>query len=251
MWCFACALGLEAQVQDIPQPSNLTAQDLARGRQLFEAQCAPCHGMQGTGGKGANLAQPRLKHAADDKGLFSVIRDGIQNTGMPGAWQMTDREIWLVVAHIRSLGRVAEEKLPGDPARGKALFEAQGCPACHTVNGVGGSLGPELTEVGSRRNSIRLRQCVLEPGKALPDGFVVVHAVRQDASVIDGMRVNEDSFTIQIRDFANNFHSLRKQDLKTLEYLRETTPMPSYRDRFSPAEVDDVVSYLASLRGHS
>jgi putative heme-binding domain-containing protein len=205
--------------------------------------------MQGTGGKGANLARPTLKHAADDATLFSVIQEGIENTGMPAAWQMTGREIWLVVAHVRSLGRVAVEKLPGDPAKGKTLFAAQGCGTCHIVSGSGGALGPELDEVGARRSSGRLRQCLLEPGSALPDGFVMVRAVRSDGSVLEGIRVNEDSFSIQLRDLANRFHSLRKQQLQTLEYKSAATPMPSYRNKLSPLEMDHLVAYLAGLRG--
>lgn len=248
-WLF-CASALYAHMQQHePRPANLTARDLARGKQLFEAQCAPCHGIQGTGGKGANLAQPTLKHAADDEALFVVIRGGIENTGMPGAWQMTDREVWLVAEHVRSLGRVATERLPGDPTKGKALFAMQGCGGCHIVDGVGGNLGPELTEVGARRNSARLRLCLLEPGKALPDGFVVVRAVLQDGAVLEGVRVNEDSFTVQLRDFANHFQSLRKQELKSFEYKQEATPMPGYRDKLSPEEIDDLVAYLATLRG--
>jgi cytochrome c oxidase cbb3-type subunit III len=250
LW-FACvwALGAQTPPEHSAQPTNLTPQDLARGKQLFQAQCSPCHGILGTGGKGANLARPTLKHAADDAALFSTIQEGIDNTGMPGAWQMTDREIWLVVAHVRSLGRVAVEKLPGDPAKGKTLFESQGCGGCHMVDGAGGSLGPDLDEVGARRSSERLRQCLLEPGSALPDGFVMVRAILGDGSVLEGIRVNEDSFTIQIRDLTNRFHSLRKQQLRTLEYKSEATPMPSYREKLSPLEMDHLVAYLASLRG--
>jgi cytochrome c oxidase cbb3-type subunit 3 len=248
LFWLSCALALGAQAPP-PHSANFRPQDLAHGKQLFEAQCSPCHGIQGTGGTGANLARPTLKHAADDGGLFSVIQDGIENTGMPRTWQMTDHEIWLVVAYVRSLGRVAVEKLPGDPTLGKALFAAHGCGGCHMVNGAGGSLGPELDEVGARRSSERLRQCLLEPGSALPDGFVVVRAVRGDGSVLEGIRVNEDSFTIQVRDLANRFHSLRKRQLRTLEYKSGTTPMPSYRDKFSPLETDHLVAYLASLRG--
>ena len=248
---FLCLLPVQAQTAPAQstRPANLTPEDLARGKQLFEAQCAPCHGIQGTGGKGANLARPTLKHAADDDALFATIRNGIENTGMPGAWQMTDREVWLVVAHVRSLGRVAVENLPGNPVEGKALFASHGCAGCHIVEGFGGNFGPELTEVGARRSAERLRQCLLEPGKALPDGFVMVHAVRRDGFVLEGIRVNEDSFSIQLRDLANRFYSLRKQELQTLEYQPGATPMPSYRDKLSGIEVDHLVAYLASLRG--
>jgi mono/diheme cytochrome c family protein len=73
--------------------ANPTAEDLARGKRLFEGQCAVCHGIIGTGGRGANLAQPRLRHASSDQALFLVIKDGIDGTEMREAWQMTDREI--------------------------------------------------------------------------------------------------------------------------------------------------------------
>jgi len=248
---FLCLFAVRAQTPaaESTRQANLTPQDLIRGKQLFEAQCAPCHGIRGTGGKGANLARPTLKHAADDAALFATIQNGIENTGMPAAWQMTDREIWLVVAHVRSLGRVAVENLPGNREQGKALFAGRGCIGCHIVGGVGGNLGPELTEVGARRSAERLRQCLLEPGQALPDGFVMVRAVRRDGSVLEGIRVNEDSFTIQLRDLANRFYSLRKQQLQTLEYNPDATPMPSYRDKLSGVELEDLVAYLASLRG--
>jgi cytochrome c oxidase cbb3-type subunit 3 len=250
LFCVVLAAQAQSPVSTPPaQPKNLTSSDLARGKQLFEAQCAVCHGIKGTGGRGANLAQPTLKHAADDAALFGVIQNGIDNTGMPGAWQMTIREIWLVVAHLRSLGRVPVERLPGNPLRGKALFAEQGCVGCHIVDGLGGNLGPELSEVGARRSAGRLRQCVLEPSKALPDGFTVLRAVASDGSVIEGMRVNEDSFTIQVRDYAGHFHSLRKFTLQGLTYEKEATPMPDYRDKLSAEDVDDVVAYLATLRG--
>lgn len=76
-----------------------------------------------------------------------------------------------------------------------------------------------------------------------------VRAIEPDGTAIEGMRVNEDSFTIQIRDFGGSFHSFRKQELRALEYQSEATPMPSYRDRLSPADIDNLVAYLASLRG--
>src|SRR5258708_21954488 len=67
------ALGLMAQV-DLVDPEyvipkenpNASPADLARGGQLFGGQCAGCHGPKGEGGKGAILAQPRLRHAPDD-----------------------------------------------------------------------------------------------------------------------------------------------------------------------------------------
>ena len=45
--------------------------------------------------------------------------------------------------------------MPGVPelTEGRRLFETQGCRGCHKLNGVGGSIGPDLTEEGANRRS--------------------------------------------------------------------------------------------------
>jgi cytochrome c oxidase cbb3-type subunit 3 len=227
----------------------LTIADVANGKRLFEAQCAPCHGIDGRGGKGANLAMARLKHAVDNQELVSVIREGIQGTGMLRAWQLDDHELLQVAAYVRSFARVEESAIPGDPAHGRAVFEARGCSGCHIVNGAGSSLGPELTEVGARRGPQYLRKKLLNPGAETADGFLLIRAVLADGREVRGIRVNEDSFTIQIKDAGNRFHSFRKTDLARLEKEFGKTLMPSFGAALSAGELDDLVAYLAGLRG--
>src|ERR1700674_1021621 len=44
----------------------------------------------------------------------------------------------------------------GDPARGKAIYEGKGdCASCHRINGVGGRLGPDLSDIGVPRGGGR------------------------------------------------------------------------------------------------
>jgi len=64
-----------------------------------------------------------------------------------------------------------------------------------------------------------------------------------------GLRVNEDTFNIQIKDASGQFHSFAKADLKELRRLRDETPMPSYEGSLSAVELDDLVAYLAGLKG--
>jgi cytochrome c oxidase cbb3-type subunit III len=227
----------------------LTPADLANGKRLFGGQCAPCHGITGGGGKGANLAVPRLKHAADNQELVAVIRGGIEGTGMLEAWQLNESELIQVAGYVRSLGSVAASAIPGDPAKGRAIYEARGCSGCHIVAGNGSSLGPELTEVGARRGAAYLRKKLVDPSEETPDGFVIARAVTHDAREVRGIRVNEDSFTIQIKDAANRFHSFRKSELVQLEKDSTRSLMPAFAATLSPAELDDLVAYLASLRG--
>ena len=117
------------------------------------------------------------------------------------------------------------------------------------VAGKGEGYGPELTDIGTRRNGAHLRQAILKPATLLPEGFLYVTAVTQTGASIRGIRVNEDSFNIQIKDQRGQFHSLAKSNLKDLKRLRSETPMPSFEKSLSPPELDDLVAFLASLKG--
>jgi putative heme-binding domain-containing protein len=117
------------------------------------------------------------------------------------------------------------------------------------VAGRGEGFGPELTAIGSRRSASFLRQTVLKPGSTLPDGFQYVSAIPSSGAAVRGIRVNEDSFTIQLRAAGGATHSFRKSELKDLRRLHGETPMPSYEGQITGTELDDLVAYLAGLKG--
>lgn len=229
---------------------------------LFLTHCAPCHGAKGDGGRGANLAVRRLLHAPDDAALSAVIRDGIPGTQMPGT-RMTADENLALVAYVRGLGRSQAASVAGDAVKGEALFWEKGhCGGCHTVGPRGGRMGPDLTVAGARRSAAYLRQSLLEPEAevpetfavyrrviAMPDNFLQVRVVTTEGKTITGVRLNEDAFTIQVRDYADRLHSFRKDELRELHWDWGKSPMPSYRDAFTGGELQDLVAYLVSLRG--
>jgi cytochrome c oxidase cbb3-type subunit III len=224
--------------------------DLVAGKKLFQEQCSACHGLDGGGGRGPSLHTPRLKHASDEKGLRALIGNGI-SPEMPPAWFLTEDEIATVAGYVLTLGSVPRENVPGDATHGAAVYGRANCGMCHTLAGQGNSVGPDLTEVGARRGASQLRQTLQHPDRTIPDGFLLVEAVLSSGDAIRGMRLNEDSFSIQIRDLSGRFYSFRKADLKELKKLRGMTPMPSYQSGLSATELDDLVAYLAVQRGQS
>ena len=238
-WILLILLAAGAKAQDAP--------DLAAGRKIFESQCALCHGQTGTGGRGPSLNRPALPHAPDDEALYQVIFKGIEPE-MPGAWQLDAHEIRSVAAYVRSLGAIPAEHLMGDPARGERVYQSKGCAGCHIVAGKGESYGPELTGIGARRNGANLRETLLNPASLLPEGFLYMSAVTRAGATVRGIRVNEDTFTVQIKDARGEFHGFKKSDLNSLTPLAHQTPMPSFAS-LSSGELDDLVSYLASLKG--
>ena len=66
---------------------------------------------------------------------------------------------------------------------------------------------------------------------------------------LSGVRLNEDTFSIQIRDAGGKIHSLAKSGITKLEKNAAKSTMPSYEGKLGGSEVDDIVAYLFSLRG--
>jgi putative heme-binding domain-containing protein len=230
--------------------SSASEEDLARGKRLFQAQCAQCHGPEGNGGTGANLAQPKLNRAVTDQALIGVIRDGIAGTDMPPAPAMVERELWLTAAYVRKLGEIPPEEVPGDPERGRALYTGKGgCPACHTIRGRGGRYGPELGEIGARRSAAHLRQSILDPEAGFAERYAFVRVTLPGGKTIGGIKLNEDKFSVQLIDAGEKIHSFWKKDTQRVEILRNHSPMPSYRATLSASELDDLIAYLVTLRG--
>jgi len=106
-----------------------------------------------------------------------------------------------------------------------------------------------LSEVGARRTPDYLREALLRPGAAVPPAWLVVSVATRDGKSIRGMRVTEDTFTLQMRDASNRFYSFRKADLASYQKEFNQSLMPSFENRFTASELDDLIAYLAGLRG--
>ena len=108
------ARGLAAAVlQAYPFPvSPATAPDLRRGAQLFQAQCAMCHGPQGHGdGPLAATLNPRPIALADrDRAaqrslfaLYQIIGGGVKGTAMPSFRAVSDDDRWALAFFVGTL----------------------------------------------------------------------------------------------------------------------------------------------------
>jgi putative heme-binding domain-containing protein len=225
------------------------ASDLAAGKRIFDAQCAWCHGTDGTGGAGPSLQRPDLRHAGTDADLTSIVKNGIAGTEMPGfQWALTETTTWRTAAYVRSLGRRPAEPVRGDAARGAAVYEARSCQTCHVIAGRGTALGPELTTIGALRGPAYLRESIVKPEAAHPPGYLVVRAVPRAGAEVRGVRVDEDAFWVHVRDAAGTLHVLEKKHLQRVDRELTGSLMPSYASVLSADDLDNLVAYLASRR---
>lgn len=225
-----------------------SAAALEQGNRLFEIHCARCHGLDGVGGEGPNLMRENLRRSTTDEALLEIVDGGILGTDMPGARSLNHREIHAVSAYVRSLGVAPREDLPGDPEQGRELYEATLCSTCHVVNGEGIAFGPDLSDIGLLRGSRHLRESIRVPEASVAPRYRTVLVEDAGGAETMGVRMNEDTFTIQILDQAGRLRSFRKTGIRRFELLPEESLMMSYAD-FSDEELDDLVAYLATLRG--
>jgi cytochrome c oxidase cbb3-type subunit III len=137
----------------------------------------------------------------------------------------------------------------GHAASGKALFEGKGaCATCHRVGASGPRVAPDLTEIGTFRQPTELHQKLIDPNAVVRSANRFVEATTKRGVKISGRLLNQDTFTIQLLDANERLVSLSRSDLQDFVFVKNS-PMPSYRDKLTQAELDDVVAYLVSLKG--
>jgi putative heme-binding domain-containing protein len=164
---------------------------------------------------------------------------------MPSIFYMEDR-IWQIIAYIRSLN-VSTERPTGDLTRGADLFRSKGCIGCHRVNGQGGRLGPDLSQIGKTRSLEHLRQSILEPEAEVQPRYWVANFRDGVGTTVEGFVMNEDTYTVQLMDMDEKLHSYEKAALREYK-VAKTSKMPSYKDSLTGEQLNDLVAYLASLR---
>jgi putative heme-binding domain-containing protein len=243
-----CAATVSAQQSEIRNP-HTSPEDVAAGGRLFHSHCAVCHGLDGSGprGAGADLTKGQFRRGDSDAALRETIRDGIPGTEMPAIF-FEGKQLWQIVAYVRTLSSgPGAPSGTGDAGRGKALFSKGGCSQCHKINDTGNRLGPNLSDIGARRSAKYLRTAVLRPNDTVLPQHRILKVVTKRGDQIAGTRLNEDSYSFQIRDGNGRLVSLLKSDVKEYELVK-TSSMPAYEERLSAAEVDDLVAYLSTLR---
>ena len=221
------------------------------GRGVFRIYCSPCHGISARGGRGPDLTRGLLASGAHDDQIFRVIADGVNGTEMEAfGGTLSNDSIRRTIAFLRSLqaqGRA--ERIPGDAAAGERVFWNKGqCGACHRVRSKGGGAGPDLSRIGRQRSAGYLRTSIVDPNADIAPGYGTVTVVTRDGKRISGLERGFDNFTVQLTDLAGRFYSFERDKVASVTRERRSL-MPSYRDRLSGAELQNVVAYLAGLSG--
>jgi putative heme-binding domain-containing protein len=219
----------------------------ARGQQTFASTCANCHGLDGRGSERApNIAEnPKAQHLSDAQ-IAHIIENGIPGTAMPAFHSLETSAIKAVVTYLRTLqGSKQALNLPGDPVRGETIFFGKGkCSDCHMMVGKGGFIASDLSAYARTHALEQIRSAVTSPAPGNDRQARLVTATTRAGAKVVGRIRNEDNFSAQLQTLDGTFVSLSKADLEGLEYSAQTLMPSDYGSTLTPAELDDVVSYL-------
>jgi len=250
----ACLLGLAALAAAqnptmLGHPEDYPRVDVEHGARLYAEHCDRCHGANGNGVSGVDLRSGKFRNATTDQQLRTVITNGFPTAGMP-PFTFDPADLTGLVAYLRNMNSIDRGSLkPGDPAHGQLVVETKGaCLSCHRINDKGSRKAPNLSTIGAERSAGSLERSLLDPSSQMWPINRPVHIVTKDGKVINGRRLNEDTYTVQVADEEGRLISLNKSDLRELTVSTRST-MPSYKQELSPDELADVVTYLLSLKG--
>ena len=133
--------------------------------------------------------------------------------------------------------------------RGRALFSATGCFACHRFDVEGGAVGPDLTGVGGRFSPRDLLESIVLPSKVISDQYGAVVIALDDGRGVTGRIVNLNGNTMQVLTDMLNPGSLVAVNQGQVEDMKPSpvSMMPEgLLNTLNEDEVKDLLAYLLS-----
>ena len=151
---------------------------------------------------------------------------------------------------LEELTAMVESGLKGrDYDRGRTLFAAANCFACHRFAGEGGSNGPDLTGLAGRFSAKDLLESVVDPSKVISDQYAAVIIRTEDGQTVTGRIVNLHGDTLHINTDMLNPSGQININRKQIEAMQpsKTSMMPAgLLDTLKEDEVQDLLAFLLS-----
>jgi uncharacterized repeat protein (TIGR03806 family) len=156
---------------------------------------------------------------------------------------------------VRRLGTAIDTALllnrKGDAARGRELFVSgavANCKSCHQISGMGGKVGPDLTQIGKKYPPAQLLEQIIQPSKVIDPKFQSQLVITTDGRVLTGVVTERTEQQLVLRDAKDQEVRLPASLVEELK-LSGQSLMPEQLLRDLTAEqAADLLAYLSSLQ---
>jgi quinoprotein glucose dehydrogenase len=155
----------------------------------------------------------------------------------------------LLARPVVSQNGPSETAEAGAVVRGQAVFEDQGkCLTCHFVANHGSLVGTDLTEIGLKLTPLQLREALIHPQPEVRGENQLYSVVARDGTIHNGKLLNQDRFSLQMLDDTGRLIAFKRDGLRAYHPVQPAA-MPSYQDKLTGRQLDDLIAFLTSLRG--
>lgn len=136
-----------------------------------------------------------------------------------------------------------------DFARGKAMFNATACVACHRFNNEGGGIGPDISGAGNRYSVRDLLENIIEPSLVISDQYGSEEIEIENGDPMVGRVVGEENGLLVIMNNPFDPEDVRKVEIERVKSRKPYTISqmpPGLINALNPEELKDLLAYLLS-----
>jgi putative membrane-bound dehydrogenase-like protein len=140
----------------------------------------------------------------------------------------------------------------GDPARGYKLFREHAglmCIRCHTINGAGAQVGPDLSDVALKYSKEDIITSVLEPSVRIADGYKTATFEMRSGVMLSGLVKSENKDEVILYDPSGEEKRIEKADVQSRTESKLSLMPAGQASLLTKEEFADLIAYLTTLRG--
>ncbi|MEL7496630.1 MAG: PVC-type heme-binding CxxCH protein [Planctomycetota bacterium] len=138
----------------------------------------------------------------------------------------------------------------GSRSNGRKIFRAKtevSCVRCHRVNGNGGEVGPDLSDIGKKKDRRYLLESIIEPNKVVAEGFAQTKVLTADGRLIVGLVKKETDAEMILLD-AEGKEIVIEQDNIEDTMVGDSSMPADLHEKMTTSEIRDLVEFLASQK---
>jgi putative heme-binding domain-containing protein len=130
----------------------------------------------------------------------------------------------------------------GSPEKGHEIFKAT-CAVCHTLNGEGGKIGPELTGY-ERDNMDFMIPAIVDPSLGIREEFTAFNINTKKGQMLIGLITETDPKQVTLMDLTGNKTRLAREDIKEMAAMPVSLMPEGLLDAMSEEQIRDLFAYL-------
>jgi putative heme-binding domain-containing protein len=164
------------------------------------------------------------------------------------------RFLWqpdLLSAHAgaRATVNVLKNRADGDPVKGKEIATQRICFTCHTTDGSGDLVGPDLKDVWAAFGREGVMESLTEPSKVIASGYDAHTVATMDTKTFTGrlLSAEDDGLTLLLAD--NTRQSIARTNVTSVGVSPVSLMPPGLINGLDDAQVEDLLAYLRALGG--